>query len=62
MVRSIPNFFQILFLANIDLIRCSAQTEQNRVAWETPSSEAFVPLQEPVGVLVSYVPHAQMQV
>jgi len=36
--------------------------EQKRVTWETPSSEAFVPLQEPVGVLASYVPHAQMQV
>ncbi len=36
--------------------------EQNRVTWETPSSEAFVPLQEPVGVLASYVPLAQMQV
>jgi hypothetical protein len=36
--------------------------EQNRVTGETPSSEAFVPLQEPVGVLASYVPHAQMQV
>ena len=36
--------------------------EQKRVTWETPSSEAFVPLQEPVGVLASYVPHAQMQI
>jgi hypothetical protein len=36
--------------------------EQNRVTWKTPSSEAFVPLQEPVGVLASYVPHMQMQV
>ncbi len=35
---------------------------QNRVTWKTPSSRAFVPLQEPVGVLASYVPHAQMQV
>ncbi len=32
--------------------------EQNRVTWETPTSEAFVPLQEPVAVLASYVPHA----
>jgi hypothetical protein len=36
--------------------------KQNRVTWKTPSSEAFVPLQELVGVLASYVPHAQMQV
>ncbi len=36
--------------------------EQNRVTWETPSSEAFIPLQEPVGILASYVPHVQMQV
>jgi hypothetical protein len=35
---------------------------QNRVTWKPPSSRAFVPLQEPVGVLASYVPHAQMQV
>jgi hypothetical protein len=26
------------------------------VTWKTPSSRAFVPLQEPVGVLASYVP------
>ncbi len=30
--------------------------EQNRVTWETLSSEAFTLLQEPVGVLASYVP------
>jgi hypothetical protein len=30
---------------------CSAQTDQNRVTWKTPSSAAFVPLQEPVAVL-----------
>ncbi len=35
---------------------------QNRVTWKTPSSRAFVPLQEQVGVLASSVPHAQMQV
>ncbi len=35
---------------------------QNRVTWKTPSSRAFVPLQEPVAVLASYVPHAQMPV
>jgi len=33
--------------------------KQNRVTWETPSSEAVVPLQELVGVLASYVPHAK---
>ena len=38
------------------------RTEQNRVTWETPSSEAFPLLQESVGVLASYVPHTQMQV
>jgi hypothetical protein len=30
---------------------------QNRVTWKTPSSRAFVSLQEPVAVLPSYVPH-----
>jgi hypothetical protein len=36
--------------------------EQNRVTWETPSSVVFPLLQEPIGVLASYAPHAQMQV
>ncbi len=36
--------------------------KQNRVTWKTLSSEAFVPLQEPVDAFASYVPHAQMQV
>ncbi len=36
--------------------------EQNRVTWETSSSETFVPLQESEAVLASYVPHTQMQV
>jgi hypothetical protein len=35
---------------------------QKRVTWKTPSSRAFVPLQEPVAVLASYVPHTQMPV
>jgi hypothetical protein len=35
---------------------------QNRVTWKTSSSRAFVPLQEPVAVLASYVPHTQMSV
>ncbi len=35
---------------------------QNRVIWKTSSSRAFVPLQEPVAVLASYVPHTQMNV
>jgi hypothetical protein len=35
---------------------------QNRVTWKTPSSRAFVPLQEPVAVLASYIPHTQMPV
>jgi hypothetical protein len=47
-------------LASVSTVR--HRPEQNRVTWKTPSSEAFVPLQEPVGVLASYVPHAQMQV
>ncbi len=33
--------------------------EQNRVTWETPSSEAIPLLQEPIGVLASYATHAQ---
>ncbi len=36
--------------------------EQNRVTWETPSSEAITLLQEPIGVLASYAAHAQTQV
>jgi hypothetical protein len=35
---------------------------QDRITWETPNSRAFVPLQEPVVVLASYVPHTQMPV
>ncbi len=31
--------------------------EQNRVTWETPSSEAIPLLQEPIGVLASYATH-----
>ena len=38
---------------------CSAQTGQNRVTWKTPSRAAFIPLQEPVAVLASCVPHTQ---
>jgi hypothetical protein len=34
----------------------------NRVTWKTPSSRAFIPLQEPVAVLASYMPHTQMPV
>jgi hypothetical protein len=39
-------------------------TDPNRIGLlgKPPSSEAFVPLQEPVVVLASYVPLAQMQV
>ncbi len=36
--------------------------EQNRVTWETPSSEAIPLLQEPIGLLASYAPHEQIQV
>jgi hypothetical protein len=36
--------------------------EQNRVTWETPSSEAIPLLQEPIGVLASYATHVQTQV
>ncbi len=38
-------------------IMCSARTGQNRVTWKIPSRAAIVPLQEPVAVLTSYVPH-----
>jgi hypothetical protein len=34
----------------------------NRVTWKTPSRRAFIPLQEPVVVLASYVPHTKMPV
>jgi hypothetical protein len=39
-------------------------TDPNRIGLlgKLPSSEAFVPLQEPVGELASYVPRVQMQV
>jgi hypothetical protein len=48
------------FLGRRDTDRvCQHNPEQNRVTWKTPSSEAFVPLQESIGVLASYV---QMQV
>jgi hypothetical protein len=47
-------------LATVSTVR--HRPEQNRVTWKTPSSEAFTLLQEPVGVLASYLPHAQMQV
>ncbi len=30
----------------------------NRITWKTPSSRAFISLQEPVAVLASYVPQA----
>jgi hypothetical protein len=35
--------------------------EQKRVTWETPSGEAFVPLQEAVGVLASPRANAGMK-
>ncbi len=35
---------------------------QNGVTWKTPSRAAFVPLQEPVAVLASYVRHTQIPV
>ncbi len=41
------------------LVGVRHRPEQNRVTWKTPSSEAFVPLQEPVGVLASYVPYVE---
>ncbi len=53
---------QIFFLKNINMGIVRHRPEQNRVTWETTSSEAFVPLQELVGVLASYGPHAKMQV
>jgi hypothetical protein len=36
--------------------------EQNRVTWETPSSEAIPLLPEQIGVLASYATRTQMQV
>jgi len=33
---------------------------QNWVTWKTPSSRALFPLQEPVAVVASYIPHTQM--
>ncbi len=35
---------------------------QNRVTWKAPRIREFVPLQEPIAVLASYVPHTQMPV
>ncbi len=35
---------------------------QNRVTWKTSSSGSFIPLQEPIAVLTSYIPHTQMPV
>jgi hypothetical protein len=35
---------------------------QSKVTWKTPSRVAFIPLQKPVAVLASYVPHTQMPV
>ncbi len=45
---------------NIDFVQ--RRPGQNRVTWKTPSSRAFIPLQAPVVILASYVPHMQMQV
>jgi hypothetical protein len=53
----------ITFKVKIVIMGCVRhRPEQNRVTWETPSSESFPLLQEPVGVLASYVTHVQMQV
>jgi hypothetical protein len=59
-LKSLPNKWLERFKSHKMAVRC--RPEQNRVTWKTPSSRAFVPLQEPVGVLASYVPHTQMQV
>jgi hypothetical protein len=48
--------------AEIQLSIVRRRPGQNRVTWKTPSSRAFVPLQEPVVVLASYVPYTQMPV
>jgi hypothetical protein len=44
------------------MITVRHRPEQNRVTWETPSSEEIPLLQEPIGELPSYVTHAQTQV
>ncbi len=49
--------FCLLYSSLSDSVR--HRPEQNRVTWETPSSEAIRLLQEPIGVLASYATHAQ---
>jgi hypothetical protein len=56
-----PNFGRI-YLTGHWTVAVRHRPEQNRVTWETPSSEVIPLLQEPIGVLASYATHAQMQV
>jgi hypothetical protein len=46
----------------IGIVGVRRRPGQNRVTWKTPSRAAFVPLQEPVAVLASNVPHTQTPV
>ncbi len=50
------------FAVKKNILSVRRRPGQNRVIWKTPSSKAFVPLQEPVAVLASYVSHTQMPV
>jgi hypothetical protein len=54
------DWYKELKIDNLIWGSCYARTGQNRVTWKTPSRAAFVPLQEPVAVLASYVPYTQM--
>jgi hypothetical protein len=61
-LRLVVDFCRLCFAKNIYIFSVRHRPEQNRVTWETPSSEAIPLLQEPIGVLASYVTHAQTQV
>ncbi len=50
------------FAVKKNILSVRRRPRQNRVTWKTPSSKAFVPLQEPVAILASYVSHTQMPV
>jgi hypothetical protein len=56
----LPGPRQLSFHPGASKSRVRRGPRQNRVTWKTPSRVAFVPLQEPVAVLASYVPHMQM--
>jgi hypothetical protein len=52
----------LLFCLSKRKVLFGADPDRKGVTWKTPSSSAFVHLQEPVAILVSYVPHTQMPV